>query len=245
MVIEGKGLKKRITTLALPALLATCAAQADLEIDLHFDGYGRGGYEQVAVDLSLLWDEQDASGTSYYNLKTFEHLWTGPSGENYISQCIEVYQGIDPDQTYTWKISDVSNDPLKKSVLEDLYSRWIDPLTGGVDASATNNSIVSAFQIMVWEITHENFVATTNDELKDQIRITEGAIQWDPAGDTETENYFLEMYDSLGEGGWQAVNVNGWRNGTAQDQANYQIPAPSVLALMGFGMAGIARRRRK
>ena len=240
-------MKNRVVSIALPTLLVACAAQADL--CLHYEGYGHGDKERMSVNMQLEWD-QTSSSEVWWDLRTYEHLWLDQeTGDNYISQCIQIYAGIDIGETYCWTVGEVSQNELRREVMMDLYARNIDTTTGGVYEQGTveeTNQFASAFQIMVWEIMHENFEATTADDLLSQISIDTGSIQWDATGSAGALGYFDMIYGNLGDGGWQESDVDGWFNDSAQNQANYQvIPAPAAIAALTLGMGGMVRRRRR
>lgn len=232
-------------------LLVTCSSHADLVVQL--DGYGYGGYEQVAVNAQFDWDEH--TGTEhYYNLRTFEHYWTDDVGETYLTHCIQIYSGVDVGGIYDFDVVDIEDAPnsppwpgamgeARADLLRDLYARWVDPSRGGVYAGTDADARASAFQLVAWEITHENFTATTSDDMLAQMSFEFGAIQGQFDGGA-VEGYVFDMVSSLGEGGWLYTDLDGWTNSESQDQSRY-VPTPAVLSALAMGFAGMTRRRRR
>ena len=102
-------MNKRIVYLALPALLVTSVAKADLVVQL--DSYGFGSHEQVAVNHQYAWDTYTGMEL-FYNLRTSEHLWYGAdTGETYLTHCIQIYRGVDMGGVYAFDVVDIEDAP--------------------------------------------------------------------------------------------------------------------------------------
>ena len=169
----------RTSVVALSALMCAVTAHGELSVTVDYDGEGRGSYQSVQVKSSFDWD--DATQSQYYYLNSTEHLWTGLDGESYITHCIEVYAGI-PDGETTFKVVDIEDAPqdawpgemgdIRATVLESLFAVWVDPNTGGVfdqGSASDSDDLAAAFQLMTWEITHENFEATSAVQMVAQL----------------------------------------------------------------------------
>lgn len=245
-------MKYRTSVVALSALMCAVTAHGELSITVDYDGEGRGSYQSVQVKSSFDWD--DATQSQYYYLNSTEHLWTGLDGESYITHCIEVYAGI-PDGDTSFKVVDIEDAPqdawpgemgdIRATVLEALFAVWVDPNTGGVfdqGSASASDDLAAAFQLMTWEITHENFEAASAEQMVDQMDFTLGAIKWESDG-SGVQQYVTSMFDLLQTDVFDSAPIVGLTSGTSQDQALY-IPAPGVLAAFGIGFLGSFRRRR-
>lgn len=242
-------MKYQIATAVLPLLTAAPFAQADF-ITLDYLGHGRGSFQSVQVESAYNWDEI-AYGESYY-LDCSEQLWAQAGQDTTISHCVQVYTGI-PDGSSIFEVVDIADAPgsppwpgmmgeLKATLLEDLFAEWVDPLTGGVYDSAKDEATATAFQILTWEITHENFSATSVDDMAQQIDLDRGAIKWSSTGG-EVSDIVTDMVALLQDGSWSSAPIVGLTSESVQDQALY-VPGPGVLLAMGLGGVVGSRRRR-
>ena len=228
--------------------VATCS-YADF-ITLDYLGHGRGSFQSIQVEGSYDWN--DGSAGEYYYLDCSEKVWTlGDEGERF-SHCIQIYAGI-PEGSSTYEIVDIADAPgsppwpgmmgqLKAVLLQDLYAEWVDPATGTVYSSAEEEAVVTAFQILTWEITHENYSASSVDEMAQQVDLELGAIKWASDGGV-VANYVTDMISLLRDGDWSSAPIVGLSSDVAQDQAFY-VPGPGILFGMGVGLTGLPRRRR-
>ena len=228
-------------------------------ITVTYDGTGAG----LRTDVSFTGQSWDETGDeTFYNVSAFERLWTSEGGDSLTTWCIEIFQGLTPDSTVTFDIVDPTEAPGEgppnpgpmtegeAAVLADVFARWIDPSTGGIGdggvAGDSTDARAAAFQLVVWEITHENFTATDRDGVADQISLDMGGLQYggtDADGD-EVAFWIDEIVSSIGEGGWLEADLLGLIDEEAQDQI-ILVPAPGALALLGLGSFAAVRRRRR
>ena len=241
--------------------MALSVAVADVTV--YYDGLGPGSYQSIALTAGLEYWETSETEQFHWS-RTYQHQWTDEStSEQYSSFCIQLWQGIDPGFTYDFEVVSLSLAPdsstypgpmgeLRAAMLEDLYMRWINPMTGGIPSNTDPDVEIAqatAFQLLVYEITHENFDIgsdTDLDMVKDQMSFDVGAFQWHDESSVVDLAQALElMYDSLGFGGWLTTDaLEGWVNSDAQDQVVF-VPAPGIIpAVLGFGLIGLRRRRR-
>ena len=103
------------------------------------------------------------------------------------------------------------------------------------------NDAATAFQILIWEITHEQFSAQDADGMIAQIDLELGALQWN-SDSANITNYANAMIDSLGE--FRDADLIGLTNPEAQDQVS-MIPAPGCLFLLSLSAIETRRTRRK
>ena len=223
---------------------------------------GAGSYQRVAVKGANAWDSVSGN-ENFYNLRTFEHEWVFNDGDNeessYITHCVEIFQGVSVGAEYLFESVDIESVPERPNggwpgnmgderarLLRDLYAGWADPATGGVIGSESErDAIASAFQLMVWEITHENFDAVLAEDMVAQITFELGAIQrqFDGTGQDVVGDYVNQMIASLSDGPLEYAELVGWTDENAQDQSRY-IPAPGVMMALAGGLAFNRRRRR-
>ena len=234
---------------------------ADVE-DVTLARLGAGSYQNVAVKGANNWNALSGDEI-FYNLRTFEHEWVfndGASEESsFITHCVEIYQGVTVGAEYMYDVVSIESVPERPNggwpgnmgeerarLLRDLYAGWANPNTGGVNGSASDrDAIASAFQLMVWEITHENFEAVLAEDMVSQINFDLGAIQrqFNGSGQDTVGDYVIQMTASLSDGPLEYADLVGWTEENAQDQARF-IPAPGVLMAFAGGFALLGRRRR-
>ena len=253
-------------TLALGAGACAAAAmsfQASADLTLELQGTAFGSRQQVAYNTSNLWDETSSSDT-FYQLKTVQYIWRDLDGSipgDIQTYCLQLYQGVDIGSTYDYAITPIEDSPTsppspgpmgdqRARIIQDLYARNIDPVHGGIVNTTEGDVVASALQMVIWEITHERFTATTAAGMVNQMALDMGAFQWNGQGNQspEIEDEIAlaatEMISTLGMGGFQTAALVGLTNPEAQDQV-MQIPAPAAAFLLTGLLAGGARRRRR
>jgi len=213
-------------------------------------GYAAGRYEQCGFNSGYSWNSTGAM--TLWSVRAQQHIFTESSGNQNLTWCAEVYQGVDLGGTYTFNINAAEDTPsgvvapgpmglAKAGAVRDLFARWIDSSTGYVNgAIADRNAKSAAFQVVLWEITHENFSASYAAGIVSQMSLTAGAFRANLSG--ASAGWYAEMVASLGYGGFQTTAIGGLTNDFAQDQLRL-VPAPGAIALLG--LAGFASRRRR
>ena len=246
----------RTVLLALSALGFCTAANADL-YDVTLEEYGAGKRQRVAANGQLAWDENSGTET-FYNVRANEHVWLEAGSDTRIyTHCVEIYQSVVLGDSYLFESTGIENVPQRNSwpgemgairaeLVSDLYANYANPLTGQVVAggipSATIDDYGAAFQLMLWEITHENFSADSAAGMAEQISFDMGAIQ--SQADASVNLVLQDMIDILNDGVIDIVALEGWTNETAQDQSRMVIPGAGTL--FGLGMlTPLTRRRRR
>ncbi len=260
-ILGNRKLKTRNAVIALSALCCSSVLHADVE-DVTLAQLGAGSFQMVAVKKSNSWDV--ATGLeNFYNLRAFEHEWVFTDGANeessFITHCVEIYQGVTVGASYMFDVVAVESVPERPNggwpgnmgderarLLRDLYADWANPASGGVNGSVSDrDDIASAFQLMVWEITHENFSAELAEDMVDQISFDLGAIQreFDGSSQDAVGNYLTQMTASLSDGPLQFADLVGWTEGSAQDQSRF-VPGPAGVMALAGGLVALGRRRR-
>ncbi len=230
--------------------LTANAANASFSATLN--GYSAGAYVDCGYNSNLAWDS--SAGVSLWSIKSFQHDFTRTdTGAEVLTWCVELYDGVQVGSTYLWDEVATEDVPangtpgpmgaLKASVISDLFARWIDPVTGFIIGDLVDrNAKSAAFQLAVWEISHENFDTATAGALVSEMSLSLGAFRSAPSA-AET-GWFDAIRGSLGVGGFQTSPVYGLTNPDAQDQLMLPpVPAPGAIALLI--LAGFAASRRR
>lgn len=232
------------------AASATGGAHASLTATLV--GYPAGSFETVGFSSGLSWDSSAAM--SLYSVRAQQHLFQESGGSMFRSWCIEVYQGVTQGSTYDFNVVTDVNAPggavapgpmgaVKAAVARDLFARWIDESTGMVNGGMADRDAKSAaFQIALWEITHENFTASSAAGILGQMSLGSGAFR--ASIDGATAMWYDQIVQSLGVGGFLNADLEGLTSATAQDQLRLvAVPGPGAFALLA--LAGVFSRRRR
>jgi len=230
------------------ALGASAAASAD-SVTLTFLGFGDPTSTGVRYNSTLAWDARSA--TNYSPITVGSHRWS-VYGQERTTFCTQLFEGVTAGNTYTFNYVSPSmvpdgDDPytapgpmgsIKATLVQDLYRRYYSGLSGAVS--------VGAFQIALYEITHENLSATTASGAVAQLALDKGAFQAGKTGGLYASA--AAMLASLGQGGFGSLgtDLRGMTNPSAQDQLLVvPIGAPAVLAGLGLIGIGFMRRRMK
>jgi hypothetical protein len=237
----------KTTGLAIAAALGVSAAASANSLTLTFLGFGDSTTTGVRYNSNLGWSSR--SSASLTNITVGVHRW-GIYGQERASFCTQLFEGVTVGQTYTFNVvapsqvpeaDDPTNAPgpmgaIKAALINDLYRRYYADLAGATQ--------VGAFQLAIYEITHENLAATSASQAVSQLALDKGAFQSGKAGGLYATA--ASMLASLGQGGFGSMGPNllGLSNASAQDQLLVvPIGAPAVLA--GFGLIGLGFMRRR
>ncbi len=237
----------KTTGLAIAAALGVSAAASANSLTLTFLGFGDSTTTGVRYNSNLGWSSR--SSASLTNITVGVHRW-GIYGQERASFCTQLFEGVTVGQTYTFNVvapsqvpeaDDPTNAPgpmgaIKAALVNDLYRRYYADLAGATQ--------IGAFQLAIYEITHENLAATSASEAVSQLALDKGAFQSGKAGGLYATA--ASMLASLGQGGFGSMGPNllGLSNASAQDQLLVvPIGAPAVLA--GFGLIGLGFMRRR
>ncbi|OUU90420.1 MAG: hypothetical protein CBC35_11830 [Planctomycetes bacterium TMED75] len=244
--------------MALAALGCCIPAHAEL-YEVTMEPYGAGKRQLVSANGSFAWDFSSGSEV-FYNVRAVEHLWVEEGALDPIyTHCVEIYQSVVPGNEYSFQTTAIENIPERDSwpgpmgeqrakLVEDLYANYVDPLTGGVYDTGLGSGVdlddyAAAFQLMLWEITHENFAEGADAfEMATQISFDFGAIQSE--ADSSVFTVLDNMFLTLNDGFLDSANLEGWTNPDAQDQSRLVIPGAGTLTGLAF-MIPMTRRRRR
>ena len=237
---------KKIGFAILTGLCVASAASA-ANLTLTFNGYGLAGANRIAYNTSRAWDARGA--TSFYSINCGIHNFTNGSGNSYNTFCAQLFEGVTAGNTYTFAVvapSQVPDEPgqpgnmgaIKSTIVQDLYRRYYYGIDNAGDASA--------FQLALYEITHENLTGADAAAAVVQLNLAMGAFSASTTG-SDAYSDAAAMLASLGSGGFQSMgnNLLGLTNPSAQDQlVVVPIGAPAILAGLGLLGVGLLRRRK-
>lgn len=179
------------------------------------------------------------------------------------SFCVQIKEdipaGVSVEFTFA-NLEDVPDDPpysagmglVRAAMLRDLYSRWWSVVDTAGEAATADSDLCAAFQVMIWEISHETLPigsSTEPGELEvDALALNRGAVQVNNMT-TEAASYFDQMLASLGgskRDTWLdhlGDSLWGLTNPDYQDQI-LVVPGAGA-AFAGLGLVGLRRRRRR
>lgn len=198
------------------------------------------------------------SGQSTFAIAGVNNFSSQPGGGGGLWQtfCVEMNEGF-PDDPITYDVVEISEVPehmppgnmtiAKQELMRDLYARHYTSVINGSAGSFTDQSDrAAAFQLVIWEISHENLTSETNGlAVIGELNISEGAMAFTNTFSSAVADMANEMIASLGEGG----NLRGFTSLFGLSNASNQdmlivVPSPAVIGLAGLGLVGLRRRRR-
>ena len=220
------------------------AAEAS-NINLTFVGFGPSQSTRIHYDASAAYN---AGTASTFNSIPAGQIWFGGGINTY---CLQVFEGLpDVGDSGRWDIAPLASLPeappapgpmgaLRAQLVLDLYARHY---YGSLNSASES----AAFQVVLWELTHENFDESGGIaiDLLLQADLALGAFQLDTASPVFTlANSYLA---DLGGGGnlFDFANLYGLTSPTFQDLLTV-VPIPAPVLLCGAGLLGAAFLRRR
>lgn len=240
-------------TLGTVALVATAIAQSASASNwtMTFTGYGLNETVGVRFNNSDSFNSATAA-SGFANIHAGQHNFN-VFGKTYSNYCVQLFESAGQvGETNVWctaAVADVPDAPpapgpmgaIRATLVQDLYARF----HAGVKASG-NSVQHAAFQVALWELTHEKFTAGDATSTLAQISLEHGALQMkgsdDPAVFAAANNFLA----GLGTGGFKTLgdNLFGLTNPTKQDQL-VVVPIPAAALLAGVGLLGVGLIRRR
>jgi len=230
-------------TVAAAIAVGSAASGSTLSLAFNTTGYGASGagitYNNGSINYS-------------YNGFAGQLKWNGfgaQSGKQYTTYCTEL-----GESTGSWTYTEVAleqvpdnvpppqNDPngagpmgvTKAALMRDLYARYVSTL--GTDGNKN-----AAFQLCVWEISHENVTLTDLNLAKGQLSLSGG---WLSSSNSSLASAANLMLGGLGTDGWMSYGLEGLTNDAGQDQILI-VPIPASALLAGIGLLGAVAARRR
>jgi hypothetical protein len=256
-MIVRKSMKKTILSVAALSAAAVTNVTAN-EITMTLDSMPAYEAYSVALHMRLDWDSSETVSFTGPSVLAGERQWTNQYGREVITYCVQLYQSATIGETITYsQTTDLNSVPgaetapgpmseVQTGMVEDMYSRFINGRTGKLaEGTALTDSFSyeaasAAFQLVLWEISHEDITAETLDGAKEQLSMEVGAFR--AAEATEATELIIS---SLGEDGWEShEGIIGLHSATSQDQLMV-VPLPTPVILAGIGLLGVAAVRRK
>ena len=207
-------------------------------------------------DASRSWNDA-ATGSDYFGLAGVNSFAFISGGYGNIKTfCVEMNEGF-VDDPIVYTVTDIANVPehappagmseAKQALMKDLFARYYDVvmnLPAGSDWAVREN-YAAAFQLAIWEISHENLTSDTDaSAVLGELDITTGAMAFTDTFNYETAVLAGSMLSSLGDGGFiNYYKLRGLTNPNNQDML-IVVPTPAIAGLAGLGLAGMRRRRR-
>ena len=224
---------KNLTLLpAVVAGAALCSGHASGEVILEYSGMA--AYEAMHYtfvdDAAVAWDAQTRTANHFGFAGRI--LFNGGTIDGF---CVELAQEVSSEPQW-YEVEALEDSPSIHGTSAMMLASLFDQYYGAVVASESN-AMAAAFQVMVWELTHENFTSGVASQA--EISLELGAAQFADLSSAATE-FFGEMREDLVFNG-DLSSLNIFWNESYQDLIN--VPSPGALTVLWLG--GLIRRRRR
>jgi hypothetical protein len=192
---------------------------------------------------------QNASG-GWQNYSAGKMKWTS-AGKSVNTFCTQIAENISNGQTVNYTVTALANVPdpvpgpmgaIRAQLVMDLYAKNF----AAVKASS-DSKLNAAFQLAIWEITHENINAANAAAAVAQLNVGTGAlaVNLNNSATAQVAAIAAGMLADLGENGFQQFgSILGLTDPLAQDQI-IVVPIPVPAAIAGIGLLVAARLRRR
>ncbi len=215
-------------------------------------GLSNGHAIRFNFDGSRTWN-QAATGADYFGLAGLNEFAV-MGGGSVQTFCVEMSEGF-PDDPIVYTVTDLGGVPehappgemtdAKQTLMKDLFARHYDSATDEMGSWADRNDRAAAFQLVVWEISHENLTSSSDASYGlGELDLSTGAMVITDSYSSTVMDMANAMIASLGNGGFQNYyKLRGLTNPNNQDML-IVVPTPAIAGLAGLGLAGMRRRRR-
>ncbi|MBL9149615.1 MAG: hypothetical protein JNM94_13070 [Phycisphaerae bacterium] len=234
----------------LAAVMLGSAAHA-ASLSMTFTGLGPNKTIKANFNGGRSFNQGNAGGWTNYAAGRMQ--WVDQYGRNLTTYCTQIKETISNGQTVNYTLTSVANVPdpapgamgaIKAQLIGDLYRRFYSTVK-----SSANANLHSAFQLAIWEISHENLTAADANGAKAQLDVFVGAMSADKTHNATMTvgNLAMSLIAALGtDDGFRGIGggLVGLTHSTAQDQL-LVVPIPAPLAMAAAGLFGVAAWRRR
>ena len=241
------------STILLGGLLAglavgTASSANAATMSMTFNGLGPNKTLKMNYNAGRSFN-QNASG-GWQNFNAGRMKWTS-AGKSVTTYCTQIAETISGGQTVNYTIAPLASVPdpnpgpmgeIRAQLVQDLYAR-----NYATVKASSDSKLNAAFQLAIWEITHENLAAADAAAAADQLNVGVGALAVNLNNTTTAQvaAIAMNMINNLGVNGFlQYGNVVGLTDPFAQDQL-IVVPIPMPVALAGIGLLGALGLRRR
>jgi hypothetical protein len=249
----------RILSAILAISMGGLAASANAgQWNLTYDGYGSSLVTNISYNASASWDAAPAG--SFNAIRVGSHLFS-TGNLSYETFCVQIFEGLTVGDTICFdevavsQVPDASPAPgpmgaLKATLVQDLYWRFYDYTTDESVDAATADTRYAAFQIALYEVTHESIDASDAAGALAQLGLGQGAFQaaerTTTPGSADAISLAAQMLAELGTDGFHffGSGLKGLTNPTFQDQLVI-VPVPAAVGLAAAGLLGLGAVRRR
>ena len=223
--------------LCIPFAIASYSMAEDLTIEY----LGTRGVNVVNnIDVDASWDAATRLEGGEFNPSGLMTLNVVGGGEIKVF-CSQVDQLINRDEPVLYNQvglnqlrSTLPIGLLKAQSVTNHYYHNYSMVTEG------NSGIInSAFQLVIWEITGENW----DGETLSQLDLSLGAVQFELEDAPLILNQAQAMINNLTNNPNQRMKLSGWANENSSDFI-VVVPGPTAIIAGAIGIAGLRRRRR-
>lgn len=235
--------------LAVIASSAVAAGANAANMNLTFTGVGPSKDLKINYNAGRSFN-QNASG-GYTTYKAGRMKWTNAGGGAVNTYCTQLAESISVGQTVNYAVTAIENVPdpnpgamgaIRAQLVRDLYAKKWNQVK-----NSTDSKLNAAFQLVIWEITHENLTGVDAAAALAQLNVGTGALAVNMNNSTTAQvaSLAMQMIASLGVNGFASFgNLLGLTDPSAQDQL-IVVPLPMTLGLAAAGLAGVIGLRRR
>ena len=250
-MIEMRTTKRKSAVLVPAAIFAIAGSALTAQADIVVDGSTTLTFEDIDPGRRVDW----TFGITHGNSRAGFFNWSG----GVQTFCIQLREDINDGDTVNFDVVSIENLPdqppllpgplgaERAVVMRDLFSRYYGEVASKTGGAA--NRWAAAFQIAVWEISHELWADDRDaEDFIDDLGVARGIAEFDASDNVM--NLADSMLSNLGDGGFlNTVELVGLTNPHYQDQimvvsSTMVVPGIGSLAVLGaIGALGGRRRR--
>lgn len=236
--------------LALTIVGAHAATAHAEQMTMTFTGLGPS--KTVGINYNANRSFNAGPVSSYSNYLAGLMKWNTAWGQR-TTFCTQLKENVWNGLTVTYDIVDVKDVPdwdpkpgpmgeVKAQLVRELYSKFYESVRASNDSN-----LHAAFQLALWEITHENLTINNAGGAAGQLNLGLGALQANTGNNSSVVGAASSMLGVLGgasNSGWNDGRLRGLSHATAQDQLII-VPIPAAVGLAALGVAGVIGLRRR